>query len=144
LIVGGIAGAAVGGALARNDSENLRTAGSAVVGAFIGAALGRRRAWLVVLGCGIAGYFIGTAIGKHELRLQISGQSYTLSPDDTAMIGFGVVCAIVGAVLAVERREAAAIRRGSEPETKSGTPARKEPAGEDGMAGGKTVRRLVN
>jgi serine/threonine protein kinase len=143
LIVGGIAGGAVGGALARNDSENMRAAGSAAVGAFFGAALGRRRAWLVVLGCGIAGYFVGTALGKYNLSLEIIGLPYYLAPDVIAMAGFGIVGAIVGAVLGAERREAASVRR-SEPEPKSGAPARHEPLAQDGMAGGKTVRRLAN
>jgi serine/threonine protein kinase len=143
LIVGGIAGAAVGGALAQNESANVRTAGSAAVGAFFGAALGRRRAWLVVLGCGITGYFVGTALGKHSLSLDPIGLPYYLAPDAIAMVGFGIVGAIVGAVLGAERREASSARR-IEPEVKSGVPPRPQPVAEDGMAGGKTVRRLAN
>jgi len=143
LIVGGIAGAAVGGALASNESANVRAVGSAAVGAFFGAALGRRRAWLVVLGCGITGYFVGTALGKYSLSLDRIGLPYYLAPDTMAMVGFGIVGAIVGAVLGAERREAGSARR-PEPEAKSGVAARQQPVAEDGMAGGKTVRRLAN
>jgi hypothetical protein len=133
----------VGGALARNDSENMRTTGSAAVGAFFGAALGRRRAWLVVLGSGSAGYFVGTALGKYDLSLEKIGLPYYLAPDVVAMAGFGIIGAIVGAVLGAERREAVSARR-SAPESKSGVPVRHDPTAPDGKVDGKTVRRLAN
>lgn len=145
LIIGAIAGAAVGGALARDDADPLlRTYGCAAVGAFVGAALGRRRAWLVILGGGIVGYFVGSVVGKHGLSLQQFDLNLTLSPDDTAMLGFAIVGAIVGAVLGAERREAGSARR-SEAEGKSGVSAKSAAlAANDLQTDGKTVRRLAN
>ncbi|MBY0527564.1 MAG: serine/threonine protein kinase [Gemmataceae bacterium] len=144
LIVGSIAGAAVGGALAVADTPQVRAIGSTVVGAFAGAALGRRRVWLVILGFGIVGYFVGTVVGRQGISLHEIGIDFSLDATNTAMVGFGIIGSIVGAVLGAERRETANARR-LEAEAKSGIAAGSNvrPA-DDGVGSGKTVRRLAN
>jgi hypothetical protein len=145
VIVGGLAGAAAGGALAVNESPEVRVAGSMVVGAFVGAALGRRRVGLVILGCTLAGYFTGTVVGQYPLSVHGPGLLIELSAKDAAMLGFGVVGAIVGAVLGAERREPAPVKSPPvEVEVKSPSTPRREPLGEDALGGGKTVRRVAH
>jgi hypothetical protein len=110
LIVGALLGVAVGSALAGSLSETERLIGGVVVGAFVGAALGGPRNWLIVLGCLIGGYFVGSEVGKHSLQINEFGLALRLEPMDLARLGFGIVGAIVGAVLAARvggrRREA--------------------------------------
>ena len=94
LIVGGLAGASIGIALA-NSSQQVKSTCGIVVGAFAGAALGRRRAWLVIFGCALAGYFAGCEVGKRPLVLDAFGIGLQLPASDAAMLGFGIVGAIV-------------------------------------------------
>jgi hypothetical protein len=144
IIVGGLGGAAVGGALAVNDSPEVRVGGSVIVGAFVGAALGRRRTFLVILGCAIAGYFAGTVVGRYEMVVRAFGQVLELSAKDAAMVGFGIIGAIVGAVLGAERREPAASKSPpSEVEIKSAATPRREAPSDEASGGGKTVRRMA-
>lgn len=144
LVVGGIGGAAIGGALAVNTSEQVRLVGGVLAGAFVGAALGRRRAGLVIFGCALAGYFVGGEVGKHSLSFDLFGNAFRLGSSNVAMLGFGIVGAIVGAVLGAERREANAAKR-AETEAKPSKPpsGKKDPSlmPPDGQVG-PTVRRV--
>jgi hypothetical protein len=92
-----------------SQGDTRRIAGGVIAGAFIGAALGWRRSWLVMLGCTIAGYFVGSEVGKRGIAINEFGLSLRLDPHDVAVIGFGIVGGIVGAVFAAriagERRE---------------------------------------
>jgi hypothetical protein len=140
-IIGGIAGAGIGGSLALNVSDQVRTVGSTLVGAFAGAALGRRRAWLVVIGCAMTGYFVGAEIGKHSLSLAAVGIPVDLDGQQVALIGFAIIGAVVGSVLGADRREPSALKKAPEPEAKpavnSTAPAKEIVPAE------KTVRRPV-
>src|SRR5262249_26066809 len=115
LVVGAIAGAAVGGALAHAPTDMVRLAGSSLVGLVGGAGLGGRRAWLIMLGCGLAGYLIGGEIGKRGISIE--GLELQLSADKVAVIGFSIVGAVVGAVLGADRRDSGAVKK-EEPEVK--------------------------
>src|SRR5262249_41738581 len=141
LIVGGASGAVVGAALAHAPAEppELRLSAAVIVGAFVGCALGGRR-WLIVLGCAPAGYFLGREVGQRGLVLEAVGVPLELSAETVAVLGFSAIGAIVGIVLAVERRESAGAGKGSV-ETKLATvPNPFAHESEDGDAG-KTVRR---
>lgn len=115
VIVGAIAGAAVGGGLAINQSLAVRVIGGVVTGAFFGGSLGGRRSALIIFGCALAGYFVGNEVGKRPLSLKEYGLSLQLEPDEVAMLGFGIVGAVSGAVLGAraggERRDTLAPRR---------------------------------
>jgi len=141
VIVGSIGGAAVGAALAINGSDQIRTVGATCVGVFVGAALGRRRAWLAIIGCGLVGYFAGSEMGRRGLSLTSIGIDLVLDGVTVAVLGFGIVGAVVGAVLGAEGRDPAAVRRRGEPETKPLPPV--APPEKDGVASGKTVRRVA-
>jgi hypothetical protein len=108
-LLGGIAGSAVGGALAIHPSDQLRLFGGIAFGVFVGGVLGGRRAWFLIPACAVAAYIISGEIGKHGLTLDRQDVSLQLDGIDVAMLGFGVVGIIVGAVLgikiAAERRE---------------------------------------
>jgi tRNA A-37 threonylcarbamoyl transferase component Bud32 len=142
-IVGAIGGAVVGGALGKTEPANMRLLGSVVVGAFVGAALGGRRNWLIVIGCALAGYFVGQEIGVRGLSLDSLGWEMQLPPDTVAVAGFAIVGAIVGAVLGSERRHnhhsARAAASNADTQTGSGV---KAALSEDDIAASKTVRRL--
>jgi serine/threonine protein kinase len=140
LIVGGICGAVIGSSLARNEAEPIRLTAGVVLGAFVGAALGGRRSWLIVVGCGLAGYFVGTVVGTRGISLEMLDIPLYLTAETVAVAGFAIVGAIVGAVLGAERRTpppakpAVAYTRKMPAEGKSGV-------AED-VGTGKTVRRL--
>jgi hypothetical protein len=53
-----------------------------------------------MLGCTIAGYFVGSEVGKRGIAINEFGLSLRFDPHDVAVIGFGMVGSIVGAVLA--------------------------------------------
>jgi hypothetical protein len=142
-LIGGIAGAGIGGALAVYGSDQLRVVGSTAFGAFVGAALGRRRVWLVILGCGLAGYLVGGEIGKHDLLLDDYGIPFHLDGVRVALIGFAIIGAIVGAVLGAERRESGTPRRPTpEPEAKA-LVSSSSPSGREAPPSDKTVRRVA-
>jgi serine/threonine protein kinase len=138
LVLGCIGGGVIGAALAHSETPELRLTGAMLVGAFVGCALGGRR-WLIVLGCGLVGYFVGREVGRRGLALDAIGVPLELSAETVAVVGFALVGAIVGVVLALERREPAAAGKPTAP---TPTPAKEQPeAGED-IDSGKTVRRL--
>ncbi len=141
LLVGAIGGGALGGALALNGNEFIRMVGGTIVGVFVGAALGRRRVWLAILGCGLVGYFAGPEIGRYDLSLESIGIDLRLEGTTVALLGFAAIGAVVGAVLGAERREVGG-KRTPEVESKS-TPSLTPPAASDAITSGKTVRRAV-
>jgi hypothetical protein len=105
--------------------------------------VGRRRVWLIILGGAMAGYFIGGQVGKHDLSLYEYGLQLQLDRYQVALLGFGVIGAIVGAVLGAERRESAALRRPSaEPDVKSPVTSSSSPA-KEAVPSEKTVRRIA-
>jgi hypothetical protein len=142
-LIGGIVGAGIGGALAVYTSDQTRTVGTTLFGAFVGAALGRRRVWLVILGCALAGYLIGSQVGKHELTLDDYGIPLHLDGIQLALFGFAIIGTIVGAVLGAERRESGAPRRAApEPEVKPAASAVSSSA-KEAPPSDKTVRRVA-
>lgn len=142
-IVGAIGGAVIGGSLAKAEPANTRLVGSVIVGAFVGAALGGRRNWLIVVGCALAGYFVGHEVGVRGLSLTALGLEVQLQEDSVAVAGFAIVGAIVGAVLGAERRHANHVSKPAmtNPKTPTGAGLNATVSGDD-IAGSKTVRRL--
>lgn len=142
LLVGVIAGAAVGGALASaNTAEEVRRIGTVAIGAFVGAAFGGRRAWLLVLGLALVGYFIGGEVGRQGLHVQAEGLAIHWDAHTLAFIGFGVIGALVGIVLGADRREVPLPPVVLAGETKTAA-SRSLPSTSEDLAAGKTVRRL--
>jgi hypothetical protein len=142
LIVGALAGGGVGGALALTPAAEFRLAGSIAFSAFVGAALARRRPWLVVLGCAMAGYFVGGEVGRHAMALPTT--ELVFPADVVAVIGFGVVGAVVGAALGAERREPREAKGRATADSPSGKlPANASPAAvtSEVLSSSKTVRR---
>jgi serine/threonine protein kinase len=139
LIVGLGGGAVVGAALAHNQNQQVRLAGSIIVGLFVGCALGGRR-WLIVLGCALAGYFVAGEVGQRGVSLEAINVQLDLPAETVAVLGFGLIGAIVGMVLALERREpAGSAKPAAETPTTAGG---RQTIDEDEVAAGKTVRRL--
>jgi serine/threonine-protein kinase len=98
-LVGAIGGAGVGLGLATHDRTEVRIIGGILVGACVGAALGGRRSWVLILGCAVAGFFVGGTIHQHGLSLSRYGVEYEIQRTDLALVGFGIVGLIVGAVV---------------------------------------------
>src|SRR5262249_12454856 len=91
IVVGALGGVAVGHVLARPEAPPMeRLGGSVVMGAFVGAALGRGRTWLIVLGCALVGYFVGMQLSFPEISFEAVGLP-ALPMGTAAALGFAIV-----------------------------------------------------
>jgi serine/threonine-protein kinase len=145
-LVGALAGGGVGVGLATHHREEVRIIGGILVGAFVGAALGGWRSWVLILGCAVAGFFVGSTLtSQHSLSLIRYGVHYELHSHDLALIGFGLVGLIVGAVIGSRIVTASAAPK-PPPSRAPHTPAipvRQEKLDEDSKLGmNETVRRV--